>query len=303
MCSRTKTYAIETAAVLVALSFAFVGAVASHDSIKRYDLQASAGEIGDVRHVPLRSSRLYEGMTLPQAKSIMGEPIGRKAFDDVEVLIFDDEGVQTRVTLVDNRLVGVSLDLAGIAEDDLPRSARAVKAGMTRNGVVLLLRKPVEDRRWESSGLSMEQMLFKSEGADEVSVFLANGLVVNVRTGRDSPADLLRVTLPVDPIEVETGTRMREAEGLAPALRIGMPPEEVRALYGSPCLTQATSFKGLPVQYLLYELRGGSGYLRLTFTGNALTEFEMWRQVMSRDLGDAASTICASSEGAPRMPN
>jgi hypothetical protein len=294
MSSRSKTHAIAKAAALVAIGFAFAGAVASYDSIKWSDLRASAAEIGDVRHMPLRASRLYEGMTLPQVRSIMGEPVRRKAFADAEVLTFSDEGVQARVTFLDDRLVGVSLDLAGIDEEALPRFARPVKAGMTRNGVALLLRKPVEDRQWESLGLSMEQIVFKSEGGDEASVFLANGLVVKVQTGENLPADLLRVTLPVDPIEAKAGTPIREAEGLAPALRIGMAPEEVRALYGSPCQTQTSSFKGLPTQYLLYELRGGSGYLRLTVTGGALTEFEIWRQVMSRDLGDTASAICGN---------
>jgi outer membrane protein assembly factor BamE (lipoprotein component of BamABCDE complex) len=290
----SKTYAVVIAAMLVALGFAFAGAVASHDSIKRSDLQASAADMGDVRHVPLRASRLYEGMTVAQVKSIMGEPIGRKAFADAEVLTFSDEGVQARVTFLDDRLVGVSLDLAGIDEEALPRFARPVKAGVTRNGVALLLGKPVEDRQWKSLGISLEQMVFKSQGADEISVFLANGVVVKVQTGDSPPADLLRVTLPVDPIEAEAGARIREAEGLAPRLRIGMAPQVVNALNGSPCQTQTSSFKGLPVQYLLYELRGGSGYLRLTFTGGALTEFEVWRQVISRDLGDTASATCGN---------
>ena len=294
-----KAYAVATAAVLVALSFTFAGAVASHDSIKRSDLQASAAEIADVRHVPLRASQLYEGMTLPQVTSIMGEPVGRKAFADAEVLTFSDEGVQARVTFLDDRLVGVSLDLAGITEEALPRFARPVKLGMSRNGVALLLGKPVEDRQWESLGISLEQMVFKSQGTDEISVFLANGVVVHVQTGETPPADLLRVTLPVDPIEAEAAARIREVEGLAPTLRIGMAPEEVSAVEGSPCQIQASSFKGLPVQYLLYELRGGSGYLRLTFTGGALTEFEMRRQVMSPNLGDAASATCGNSAARP----
>ena len=225
----------------------------------------------------------------------MGEPVGGKAFADAGVLTFSDEGVQVRVTFLDDRLVGVSLDLAGITEEALPRFARPVKLGMSRNGVALLLGKPVEDRQWESLGVSLEQMVFKSRrGADEFSVFLANGLVVKVQTGETPPADLLRVTLPVDPIEAEAGARIREAEGLAPRLRIGMTPEVVNALNGSPCQTQTSSFKGLPVQYLLYELRGGSGYLRLTFTGGALTEFEVWRRVISRDLGDTASAACGN---------
>jgi outer membrane protein assembly factor BamE (lipoprotein component of BamABCDE complex) len=299
MSASSKTYAIATAAMLVVLGFACAGAVASHDAIKQSDLQASAAEIGDVSHVPLRASQLYEGMTLPQVKTIMGEPVGRKAFADAEVLTFGDEGVQARVTFLDDRVVGVSLDLAGIGEESLPRFARLVKAGMTQNGVALLLGKPVEDRQWESLGISLEQMVFKSQGTDEISVFLANGVVVHVQTGETPPADLLRVTLPVDPIEAEAAARIREVEGLAPTLRIGMAPEEVSAVEGSPCQIQASSFKGLPVQYLLYELRGGSGYLRLTFTGGALTEFEMRRQVMSPNLGDAASATCGNSAARP----
>ena len=290
----SKISAIVTAAMLVTIGFAFAGPVASHDSTKRSASQASAADIGDVRRVPLRASQLYEGMTLPQVRSIMGEPVGGKAFADAGVLTFSDEGVQVRVTFLDDRLVGVSLDLAGITEEALPRFARPVKLGMSRNGVALLLGKPVEDRQWESLGVSLEQMVFKSQGADEISVFLANGVVVKVQTGDSPPADLLRVTLPVDPIEAEAGARIREAEGLAPRLRIGMTPEVVNALNGSPCQTQISSFKGLPVQYLLYELRGGSGYLRLTFTGGALTEFEVWRQVISRDLGDTASATCGN---------
>jgi hypothetical protein len=285
--------------MLAALGLAFAGSIASHVAIERSELQRSATAIGDVSHVPLRASLLYDGMTLPEAKRIMGEPVARKAFADAEVLSFNDEGVETRVTFLDDRLVGVSLDLAGMGHEALPGFARLVKAGMTKNGVTLLLGKPVEDRRWDSLGISLEQMVFKSEAADEVSVFLANGLVVKAQTGEGLPADLLRVTLPLHPVEAQAEAEIGEAKNPPPQLRIGMALQELSALYGPPCRTEASSFKGLPTQYLLYDFRSGSGYLRVTFTGGALTEFEMRPQVTSPDLGDTASATCGNAAARP----
>jgi hypothetical protein len=232
-------------------------------------------------------------MTLSQVRSIIGEPIGRKGVADAEVVRFDDEGVEVRATFLADRLVGVSLDLAGVEEAALPLLARLVKPGMTRGGVALLLGEPVRDRHWERPGLTLELMVFSPASKGKVSVLLANGLVVKVQNGDAVPENLLQVTLPIDPKGMETDAHIGEPMYVS-SPRIGMTEEEAKAIYGEPCQAQASTFKGLPVQYLLYELRDGSAYLRVTFTGGALTEFEVRPQGVRRDLGDTLGTVCGS---------
>jgi hypothetical protein len=108
------------------------------------------------------------------------------------------------------------------------------------------------------------------------SVFLVDGLVVDVKTGMERPADIGRVVLPtaIPDAAVET------------ELRVGMTPDAAAAALGSRASTATSSFKGQQVLYANYA--GGDGYrlVSLTFTGGVLTAFTVWPRDAPVDSAD-----------------
>jgi hypothetical protein len=68
---------------------------------------------------------------------------------------------------------------------------------MVRNGLANLLGTPTADQRWTEARRGFEQMTYASAGEPEFSVFLVDGLVVDVKLGHERPAGLGSLVLPV----------------------------------------------------------------------------------------------------------
>jgi len=164
---------VVTALMLAAIGLAVGTAIAARDAARRVDLRAAVAESGNVKRLPLRAAFLSEGMALAEVKRLMGDPIAEKVVADAggeaRVVSFTDQGVTTRTSFDDGRLVGVSLDLADMSMDALPPLAKRVKPGMTRSGVVMLLGQPAEERQWMGSGVSVSQLLFGDGAQGRVS--------------------------------------------------------------------------------------------------------------------------------------
>jgi hypothetical protein len=67
---------------------------------------------------------------------------------------------------------------------------------MMRGGVTGLLGTPEFVRRWIETGRDIEQMIFARSGEPEFSVFLNDGLVVDVTLGRERPPGITSILLP-----------------------------------------------------------------------------------------------------------
>jgi len=223
----------------------------------------------NVRRTGLRASLLHMGSTRADVERALGRPtvVTPLGFGDDDALLFyADQPVRTRVVLTRCRVTEVSLDVAYFDPAPLPRRARGVKATMVRRGVTDLLGAPSTVHRWTEAGRALEQMTFTASGEPEFSVFLADGLVVNVRLGHVRPPDIACLVLPAAAPETPPRTD----------LSVGLTPAQATPLLGS--LESSTHFtlKGQPVDYDTYRDRRGSGLISVTFIGGVLTTFKIW---------------------------
>jgi hypothetical protein len=93
-------------------------------------------------------------------------------------------------------------------------------------------------------------------------VFLADGLVVDVRPGHDRPTGLGCLQLP--------------PASVGPQLAIGESPAQAAAFLGPVETTIHFALKGQPVEYTTYHERDGDGSVSVTFIGGIVTAFTIW---------------------------
>jgi hypothetical protein len=222
----------------------------------------------NVRRADLRVSLLHAGPTRAEVERALGRPTAATSLGSggEDAVLFYAQPVWTRVVLTRGRVTEVSLDVAYFDPGPLPPRARVVKATMVRNSVTDLLGTPSTVQRWTEAGRALEQMMFAAPNQPEFSVFLADGLVVDVRLGHRKPSDIACLLLPTATAEAPSRTD----------LSIGLTPAQAGPLLGS--LESSTHFilKGEPVDYDTYRDRLGSGLVSVTFIGGVLTAFKIW---------------------------
>jgi hypothetical protein len=179
-------------------------------------------------------------------------------------------------------VTAIALDLLRIDIAFLPPHARMVKPTMMRGAVLSLLGGPNADEKWTASGVEIEHMRFTRAGESDFSVFLADGVLLDVRPGAEKPADILSLILPAAILDTSVGTD----------LNIGLNLEQAASLLGPRAWTPTTStLKGQPVLYATYHERSGHRLVSLTFTGGALTAFAIWAPDTTFHPGD---TCCSA---------
>jgi hypothetical protein len=141
-----------------------------------------------------------------------------------------------------------------------------VKVTMVRNGVTDLLGAPSSVQWWTEAGRALEQMPFTAPGEPEFSVFLADGLVVDVRLGITKPSDIACLLLPAATAEATSHT----------GISIGLTPAQASPLLGSLELSTHFALKGQPVDYDTCRDWQGSGLVSVIFLGGVLTAFKIW---------------------------
>ena len=223
-----------------------------------------------VDHVRVPASALHWGMTAAEVARIMGTPSGVDSYTsedvNVRVLDFSDELIPTKVTIVNETVSGVALDVARIDDRTLPPFSRAAWLGMRRTGVLKVVGTAKEELRHQFFNVELDQLIFERPGQPDVSVYLIDDRVVAKNVGRALPADILRVVLP------SLRDKTAENENEQP-VRIGMTATQVRALYGAPKILVKSTFKGQPAEYAVFETRAVKSFGRFTFIGGVLTEF------------------------------
>ena len=220
-----------------------------------------------VQYVDLRANWLHAGSTGADVERVLGQPtaatkLGAPGSGDI-ALVYASAPVRTKVVLTANRVTSIALDVVYIDPEPLPMRARAIKATMVRNGLTGLLGTPAAEQRWTDAGRDFEQVTYASAGEPEFSVFLVDGLVVDVRLGHDRPAGLGCLVLPVASVSSE--------------LAIGQSPAHAALLLGPMDATVHFALEGQPVDYTTYHERDGGGLVTVTFMGGVLTAFHIWR--------------------------
>jgi hypothetical protein len=246
------------------------------------------GVAGDVlQRIELRVSLLRAGAEAADVERVLGRPTTTTVIEDSpggrRVLVYAEAPVRTQVLLTDGRVTAIALDLPHIDITLLPAPARMVKPMMMRAGVLALLGRPNADERWTVSGRAIEQMKFARADHADFSVFLADGLVVDVRPGAERPPNILHVVLPAAIPDASVGSD----------LSIGLNPNQAARLLGPAAWAATTStFKGQPVLHATHFERDGHRLVSLTFTGGALTAFAIWPPGAALDLAD---TCCSAA--------
>jgi outer membrane protein assembly factor BamE (lipoprotein component of BamABCDE complex) len=223
-----------------------------------------------VDHVGVRASALHWGMTATEAANIMGTPSGVDSYTSedvsIHVLDFPDELIPVKVTIVNDNVSGVALDVARIDDRALPPFSGAAWLGMSRTTVLRVLGAAKGELRHHFFNVALDQLIFERPGQPDVSVYLMDDRVVAKKVGHAVPDDILRVVLP----SLHDETAEEENEQF---VRIGMTAAQVRALYGAPKVLVNSTFKGQPVEYAVFETRAAKSFGRFTFIGGVLTEF------------------------------
>jgi hypothetical protein len=246
------------------------------------------GVAGDVlQRIELRVSLLRAGAEAADVERVLGRPTTTTVIEDSpggrRVLVYAEAPVRTQVLLTDGRVTAIALDLPHIDITLLPAPARMVKPMMMRAVVLALLGRPNADERWTVSGRAIEQMKFARADHADFSVFLADGLVVDVRPGAERPPNILHVVLPAAIPDASVGSD----------LSIGLNPNQAARLLGPAAWAATTStFKGQPVLHATHFERDGHRLVSLTFTGGALTAFAIWPPGAALDLAD---TCCSAA--------
>jgi sulfate adenylyltransferase large subunit len=242
--------------------------IASSASAPAKTHQGEADE--HVRRIDAAASLLHAGSTRDDVERILGKPtlatdLGGQQGGDA-ALTYAGGPIRTHVVLTAGTVTAVMLDIVYFDQAQLPQRARVIKPTMLRDGVTELLGSPSSDQHWNEVGFVMEQMTFNPVGEPEFSVFLVDGLVVDVRPDHEKPQDLASMQLPAGVPDNVVGNQ----------LAIGLTPDQATPFLGKLESNIHFALKGQPVDYANYHERNGNGLVTVTFIGGILTAFKQW---------------------------
>jgi hypothetical protein len=245
-----KRSALALAAVIVSTPLV---SVAAAQQCEIQEVEASATDAllpPRVDHLGVRATLLYWGMSRDDVDRVMGRPTAVDSFlsegRDAHVLKYSTEPIATTVTVIDDRLSGVSLDIAGTDDDTLPTFSRMASLGMSRAAVLRMLGTPADDRLRDGFGMTVEQMIFARPNMPDVSVFLINGRVAAKKVGRSFPTDILSFALPLAPDSSDDEIDDVASPPQERRVRVGMEERELPVLLGAPKHQVNYTYKGKP---------------------------------------------------------
>lgn len=222
-------------------------------------------------HVALVStpaSGLYPGMTAQEVTRVMGEAAKEKRVvaDGSESLRLEfSEKIPTEVTLSDGKLANVTVDVFRTDKGDLPAFSQKAWPGMASSAVRRMLGEPAEVLHHTFDGIDVDQWVYSHAGEACVSLYFRADRVIARAIGRDVPADLLQVDLPLPPKARSKGP---------PTARVGMTEGDVKALYGGVKFRVDYVFNGQSASRVVFEPRGNGTFAGVTFVDGVVTGFE-----------------------------
>jgi putative flavoprotein involved in K+ transport len=222
-------------------------------------------------HVALVStpaSGLYPGMTAQEVTRVMGEAAKEKRVvaDGSESLRLEfSEKIPTEVTLSDGKLANVTVDVFRTDKGDLPAFSQKAWPGMASSAARRMLGEPAEVLHHTFDGIDVDQWVYSHAGEACVSLYFRADRVIARAIGRDVPADLLQVDLPLPPKARSKGP---------PTARVGMTEGDVKALYGAVKFRVDYVFNGQSASRVVFEPRGNGTFAGVTFVDGVVTGFE-----------------------------
>ena len=214
------------------------------------------------------ASGLYPGMTAQEVTRVMGEAAKEKRVvaDGSESLRLKfSEKIPTEVTLYDGKLANVTVDVFRTDKGDLPAFSQKAWPGMASSAVRRMLGEPAEVLHHTFDGIDVDQWVYSHAGEACVSFYFRADRVIARAIGRDVPADLLQVDLPLPPKARSKGP---------PTARVGMTEGDVEALYGGVKFRVDYVFNGQSASRVVFEPRGNGTFAGVTFVDGVVTGFE-----------------------------
>ena len=214
------------------------------------------------------ASGLYPGMTAQEVTRVMGEAAKEKRVvaDGSESLRLEfSEKIPTEVTLSDGKLANVTVDVFRTDKGDLPAFSQKAWPGMASSAVRRMLGEPAEVLHHTFDGIDVDQWVYSHAGEACVSLYFRADRVIARAIGRDVPADLLQVDLPLPPKARSKGP---------PTARVGMTEGDVKALYGAVKFRVDYVFNGQSASRVVFEPRGNGTFAGVTFVDGVVTGFE-----------------------------
>jgi hypothetical protein len=230
-----------------------------------------------VDYVSVPASLLYWGMSAADVEWIMGPPALASSVSsnrgDLRLLRYADKPIATTVSITNDKVSGVVLDITGVEDLMLPAFSRAAWLGMSRAFVLQLLGNPFEDRVRHAYGMTVEQLVYKSSCRSEVSIFLIDDRVVTKKVGTAFPSDILGLVLPLPPdppvSEVENVASWPKEQ----RVQLGMKARDLQTMFGAPKLLVDYRVKGRPAAYAIYETTPDISFGTFTLINGVLTAF------------------------------
>jgi hypothetical protein len=220
-----------------------------------------------VNFVATPANQLHLGMNAHDVAHILGKAAKETEFavDSVQIrkLEFTD-AIPGQVILRDGKVERVTLEAFRTEKGALPSFIRPAWPGFASSAVRRALGEPAAVIHHTFSGIEVDQWIFSRTGASDVSVFFRDDRVIAKSVGRDVPADLFRVNLPLPP-QAESEGPMREP-------RVGMTERDIRELYGAPRFRVEYVRNGEQASREVYE--SNETLVAFTFVDGVLTEFE-----------------------------
>jgi hypothetical protein len=222
-----------------------------------------------VNFVAMPASQLYLGMTADDVIRIMGK--GAKETDvtigtsEIRKLEFTN-AIPGQIILRDGKVARVTLEAFRMEKCALPSFIRPAWPGLASSAVRRSLGEPAAVIHHTFFGIGVDQWIFSRSGASDVSVFFRADRVIAKSVGRDVPADLFRVNLPIPP-QAASEAPMREP-------RVGMTEREIRELYGPPRFRVDYVRNGEQASREVYESPSNETVVAFSFVDGVIVEFE-----------------------------
>jgi hypothetical protein len=232
-----------------------------------------------VNLVATPASQLRLGMMADNVIPLMGSPARETdvTIGEIQIRKLEFTGaIPSQVTLSNGKVSHVTLDAFPTDRDHVPASIGQAWPGFASSAVRRALGEPAAVLHHTFFGIAVDQWIYTSAGAGDVSVFFRDDRVIAKTVGRQAPADLFQVDLPSPP-QAESEDPMREP-------RVGMTSHDVSDLGLSLSFRVDYVLSGQSASREVYESRSNETFVAFTFVDGVMTEFED----LGRMLGDAS---------------
>jgi hypothetical protein len=222
-----------------------------------------------VNYIATLASQLPLGMRADDETRLMGNPSKETDFAigsvQMRKLEFADP-IPGQTILSAGKFSRVTLDAFRMEKDALPSFIRQAWPGLASSAVRRALGEPAAVFCHTFFGIEVDQWIYARPGRGDVSLFFRADRVIAKAVGRDVPADLFQVNLPLPP-QADSEAPMREP-------RLGMTAHDVRELAGAPRFRVDHVRNGQPASREVYESQDNETFVAFTFVDGVMTEFE-----------------------------